>query len=140
MDARQPPSTLEALNDNSRESDVGKARGSAKSNGAFAPAIFSTVEWHELIDASGLSPRQAEIVGLLMQSRPCREIIATLGISESTFRTQLDRAKVRLAARDRVELIYRLFWIFRQEVEPKRHPWRHRGSNLTATTHTTFRR
>lgn len=107
---------------------MGKARGNSKSNGVYAPAIFSPEEWRELIDACGLSPRQAEIVGLLMQSWPCREIISTLGISESTFRTQLDRAKVRLAARDRVELIYRVFWRFREEVEPKRHPWCHRDT------------
>jgi len=58
-----------------------------------------------------------------VQGWPCCEIVEALNISESTFRTQLDRAKVRLAARDRDELIYQLFWKFRLFVEPNRHPW-----------------
>lgn len=112
----------------SRGFDLANARRHAAIDGALPPSIFSPKEWAELVDCCDLSPRQAEIVGLLMQGRPCNEIIAVLHISESTFRTQLDRAKVRLGARDRDELIYQVFWKFRMYVEPKRHPWCFRDS------------
>lgn len=102
---------------------MAKNRRHAAIDGALPPALFSPREWEELIECCGLSPRQAEIVGLLMQSWPCSKVVAALNISESTFRTQLDRAKVRLGARDRDELIYQLFWKFRLFIEPKRHPW-----------------
>jgi DNA-binding CsgD family transcriptional regulator len=78
------------------------------------PAIFTNQEWSSLVEACGLSPRQAEIVGLVMQSWSCCDIIAALDISPSTYRTQLDRAKVRLGACDRVGLVYQMFRNFKQ--------------------------
>jgi DNA-binding NarL/FixJ family response regulator len=102
---------------------VAKNRRNASIDGTLMPALFSPQEWAELVECCGLSCRQAEIVGLLIQGWPCCEIVEALGISESTFRTQLDRAKVRLAARDSDELIYQLLWKFRLFVEPKRHLW-----------------
>lgn len=92
-------------------------------DGALPPALFSQQEWKELVECCSLSPRQSEIVGLLMQGWSCTKIVAALNISESTFRTQLDRAKIRLAASDRDELIYLIIWKFRLYVEPKRHNW-----------------
>lgn len=97
------------------------ARPDADFNGALPPA-FSPQEWKQLVRYCGLSPRQAEIVGLVMQSRPCGEIMQTLDISESTFRTQLDRAKARLAARDRVGITYQMFSNFRRMQRADQRP------------------
>ena len=98
-------------------------------DGALVPPLFSPDEWQELVRHCELSPRQAEIVGLVMQGRQDSEIIAILNISQSTCRTQLDRAKVRLAARDRTGIVYQVFWKFRQLVELKRFPWSPRDSD-----------
>jgi hypothetical protein len=54
-----------------------------------------------------------------MQSWDRNEIVAALKISESTYRTQLDRAKARLSARDRIGIVYQMFSKFRQTVEVK---------------------
>lgn len=90
------------------------------------PPLFGPEEWRALIECCGLSPRQAQVVGLVMQSQQDKEIITALTISHSTCRTHLCEAKARLDARDRVGLAYRLFWNFRQFVEPKQYPWPHR--------------
>lgn len=92
----------------------------------WLPPLFSNEEWREIIDALSLSPRQAQIVGLLIQGRKDKEIGAALSISKSTVRTHLIETKARLAADDRMELAYRVFWTFRQRVEPKRYTWSHR--------------
>ncbi len=92
----------------------------------WLPPLFSTEEWREIIDALSISPRQAQIVGLLIQGRKDKEIGAALSISKSTVRTHLIETKARLAAEDRMELAYRVFWTFRQRVEPKRYTWSHR--------------
>jgi DNA-binding NarL/FixJ family response regulator len=94
----------------------------------WRPALFGPDEWRELVDCSGLSPRQAQIVSLVMQSRKDKEIISALDISHSTVRTHLEEAKERLEAHDRVGLAYRLFWRFREAVEPKQYQWPHRRS------------
>lgn len=92
----------------------------------WLPPLFSNEEWREIIDALSLSPRQAQIVGLLIQGRKDKEIGAALSISKSTVRTHLIETKARMAAEDRVGLAYRVFWTFREIVEPKRYPWAHR--------------
>lgn len=92
----------------------------------WLPPLFGNEEWREIVAALSLSPRQAQIVGLLIQGRKDKEIGAALSISKSTVRTHLIETKARLAADDRMELAYRVFWTFRQRVEPKRYTWSHR--------------
>jgi len=92
----------------------------------WLPPLFSNEEWREIVAALSLSPRQAQIVGLLIQGRKDKEIGAALAISKSTVRTHLIETKARMAAEDRMELAYRVFWTFREIVELKRYPWAHR--------------
>jgi DNA-binding NarL/FixJ family response regulator len=92
----------------------------------WLPPLFADEEWREIVAALSLSPRQAQIVGLLIQGRKDKEIGAALSISKSTVRTHLIETKARLAAEDRIDLIYRVFWTFRQRVELKRYSWAHR--------------
>ena len=86
------------------------------------PPLFSHEEWSEIIRHTGLSPRQAEILSLLMQSRKDKEIAAALDIKHSTVRSHIGETKERLAAADRVGLAYRVFWTFRRFVEPQHSP------------------
>jgi DNA-binding CsgD family transcriptional regulator len=94
----------------------------------WRPALFCPEEWRELVALSGLSPRQAQVVGLLIQSRQDKEIITALDISHATIRTHIKEAKERLEAKDRVGIAYQMFWKFRQVVEPKRYEWEFRDS------------
>ncbi len=89
----------------------------------WLPPLFAEQEWREIIGALSLSPRQAQIVGLILQGHKDKEIGSALGISKSTVRTHLVETKSRLAVTDRIGLVYHVFWTFRQIVEPKRYPW-----------------
>ena len=91
------------------------------------PPLFCPEEWREIITLAGLSPRQSQVLGLIMQSRQDKEITTALDISHSTVRTYVNEAKERMQARDRVGLVYRAFWTFRQEVEAKQYPWSFRS-------------
>ncbi|HEY4309381.1 MAG TPA: LuxR C-terminal-related transcriptional regulator [Pirellulales bacterium] len=94
---------------------------------ASIPPLFGKDEWTTIMRRLALSPRQAEIMGLILQSRKDKEIAATLDISYSTVRTYLEEMKQRLAVPDRMGLAYRVFWTFRNISEPKRYPCLHAG-------------
>jgi len=81
------------------------------------PPLFSPEEWRKITCALSLSPRQAQVVGLVMQSHKDKEIGAVLTISKSTVRTHIGDAKARLAATDRMGLAYRVFATFREVIE-----------------------
>jgi DNA-binding CsgD family transcriptional regulator len=81
------------------------------------PPLFSLEEWRSLVAALMLSPRQAEVVGLVMQSKTDKEIASILGIGKRTVRTHLDESKSRLEAIDRVGLACRMFEAFRRQSE-----------------------
>jgi DNA-binding NarL/FixJ family response regulator len=81
------------------------------------PPIFTAEEWRALIRSLALSPRQAQVVGLAMQSRKDKEIARMLRIEESTVYTHIKVAKLRLNAVDRVGIAYRVFECFRTVIE-----------------------
>jgi len=101
-------------------------RRPAGHNDPSRPQIFSPDEWSKIVEELSLSPRQAEVVGRVMQSQGDKEIGVALKISESTVRKHLIAAKrrltlkVRLPAEDRVAVVYGVFWVFRQVIETKR--------------------
>jgi DNA-binding NarL/FixJ family response regulator len=78
------------------------------------PPIFSEDEWQCIVMILALSPRQGEIVGLIMQSKKDKEIAALLGIAKATVRTHFERLKVQLNATDRVSIACRIFEAFRR--------------------------
>jgi DNA-binding NarL/FixJ family response regulator len=86
---------------------------------ATRPPFLDKEEWRCVVAALLLSPRQAEVVGLVMQSKTDKEIASTLGISKRTVRTHIDESKSRLSAIDRVGLACRVFETFRRVVEKK---------------------
>lgn len=91
------------------------------------PPLFAGDEWREIVERLSLSPRQAEVVGLVIQSHTDKEIASLLEISHATVRSHIGETKSRLAAEDRIGLAYRVFWTFRHLIEPHKYPWIHRG-------------
>jgi DNA-binding NarL/FixJ family response regulator len=55
--------------------------------------------------AAPLAPREREIVELVAAGRSNAEIAADLGVTESTVKTHLARAQVKLGLRDRVHVV-----------------------------------
>lgn len=78
------------------------------------PPIFSAEEWRRIVYDLALSPRQAEVVGFILQSKKDKEIAAAMGISKATIRTYFDRCKQQLGAVDRVGIACRIFEAFRR--------------------------
>lgn len=75
--------------------------------------MFSAEEWQRIVSSLSLSPRQAEIVGLIMQSKKDKEIATNLGISKRTVRAHVTELFRRLVAIDRVGIACRIFEAFR---------------------------
>ena len=84
------------------------------------PPLFSLEEWRAIVRTLALSPRQAQVVGLAMQSKRNKEIARILGTSERTVRAHIDASRHRLQAVDLMALCYRVFEVFRTDVE-RRH-------------------
>lgn len=76
-------------------------------------------EWHGITTRYSLTRRQAQVLGLVIQSHKDREIVTLLRISKSTVRTHLKETKTRLSAKDRVGLAYRVLVAFRDVIEPR---------------------
>jgi DNA-binding NarL/FixJ family response regulator len=93
------------------------------------PPLFSGEEWYAIVRHLSLSPRQAQVVGLVIQSHKDKEIAAELNISHATVRTHICQTKSRLVVDDRVGLAYRVFWTYRHLIEPKQYPWIGRDRN-----------
>jgi DNA-binding CsgD family transcriptional regulator len=89
-------------------------RSTTNRDDATRPPFLSPEEWRSIVATLLLSPRQAEVVGLVMQSKTDKEIASTLGISKRTVRTHLEQSKSRLDAIDRVGLVCRVFEAFRR--------------------------
>jgi DNA-binding CsgD family transcriptional regulator len=81
------------------------------------PPLFTLEEWRAIVRTLGLSPRQAQVVGLAIQSKRNKEIARILGTSERTIRTHVDESRRRLRAIDRMALAYRVMEVFRRDVE-----------------------
>ena len=76
--------------------------------------MFSAEEWRRIVQDLVLSPRQAEVIGYVMQSKKDKEIAAALGITKRTVRAHIGESMRRLNAIDRVGLACRVFEAFRR--------------------------
>ncbi len=81
------------------------------------PPLFNPEEWRTIVRTLALSTRQAQVVGLAIQSKKDKEIARILRVEESTVYTHIKIAKSRLHALDRIGLAYRVFECFREVVE-----------------------
>ena len=56
----------------------------------------------------GLTPRQGEVLALMLKGLPNKRVAVQLGLSEQTVKEHVSGILERLGARNRVELIMRL--------------------------------
>lgn len=75
---------------------------------ASLSAILNTEKWSAVAKELRLTPRQADVVRLVLQAKQNKEIAATLGLQTSTVRMHLRYTFVRLGVTDRMELALRI--------------------------------
>ena len=97
-------------------------RSTTNRDDATRPPLFTPEEWRSIVATLLLSQRQAEVVGLVIQSKKDKEIAKLLSIAETTVYTHINAAKRRIRAIDRVGLAYRVFEAFRSVAERTAHP------------------
>jgi DNA-binding NarL/FixJ family response regulator len=83
--------------------------------------LFSPTEWEQIVLNLKLSPRQGEVVARIVGGMNDREIAESLGMAVRTVREHLAHVFRRLEVRDRVQLIIRVFSVFRQSDEGRNH-------------------
>lgn len=71
-------------------------------------SLITQSEWKCVIRMMNLSPRQAQIVQLLLQGHPDKEIASALRVSFSTVRTHLRQIFARERVHDRLQLVLRV--------------------------------
>ena len=71
-------------------------------------------EWARTARELRLSPRQAQIVELILHAKRDKQIAAALSMTLPTLRTHLGRVFERLGVTDRVELVLHVFATFRR--------------------------
>jgi DNA-binding NarL/FixJ family response regulator len=74
----------------------------------FPPLPLDRNHWQAIFRAMQLSPRQAEVVEMLLRGMCDKQIAAAMGISEPTIRTYLDRIWARTRSHGRMELAMRV--------------------------------
>lgn len=82
-------------------------------------ALFGEQEWVEIAGYLELSPRQADIVALILRGKRDKQIAAALDLSVPTVRTYLSRIFSRMGVQDRVELILRVVAVSRLPRRPQ---------------------
>ena len=74
----------------------------------YPPLPLEPPHWQAVVRAMRLSPRQSKVVELLLRGMCDKQIAATMGISEPTIRTYLDRIWARTRSHGRMELAMRV--------------------------------
>lgn len=77
--------------------------------------VFTTDEWAGLASQLPLSPRQANLVRLLLEGAGDKRIAQGMDISVPTVRTYMSRLFRKLNVQDRHELVLCVFGQFRKE-------------------------
>jgi DNA-binding CsgD family transcriptional regulator len=80
------------------------------------PLCISREEWANIIQALGLSPRESDIVALILRGLGDKEIAGELAMSVNTLRTHLRHVFLRLAITSRLELVMRVFALLRTRI------------------------
>ena len=66
-----------------------------------APSFLTPAQWQRVIATFDLCPQQARIVGLVLQGKHDKEIVAAMGLSRDTVRTYLRRVFDRMGVDNR---------------------------------------
>lgn len=83
------------------------------------PSFLTAVEWNRAIQSLRLSPQQAEIVSLILQSKSNRQIALIMSLSIWTVGTYLRRIFHRCGVTDRVGLAAYIFAECRKGTPPR---------------------
>ncbi len=77
----------------------------------FAPGLggIKEEEWKQIVTSMALSPQQARIVGLILGSKPDKQIAREIGVSFGTVRAHVSRAFERTGTSGRMELAALVF-------------------------------
>lgn len=100
------------LKDSPRHALVAAVRAVASGDATLDPSVLQRLVRHvhdgsadDGVDVGRLSPREAEIFGLVGTGATNDEIARQLFISETTVKTHIARTQTKLGARDRVQLV-----------------------------------
>jgi DNA-binding CsgD family transcriptional regulator len=88
---------------------------------------------HAALARTALSPREREVVALLVAGRPTREIAARTGLTVATIHTYLKRIYPKLGVHSRVELVARLAGTAQPVVRRGTRPSARRASGAPRT-------
>ncbi len=85
-------------------------RGEGWFDVAAASSLSASEEHHLPLSAAelGLTPRQGEVLALMLKGLPNKRVATSLGLTEQTVKEHVSSILERLGARNRVELIMRL--------------------------------
>lgn len=81
--------------------------------------LISGGKWTELARELELTPRQADIVQLLLAAKKDKQIATELGLSITTVRMHLRHIFARLHVADRMELALRVFQLLCEHCQRK---------------------
>jgi DNA-binding CsgD family transcriptional regulator len=100
---------------------------------AATPARSGSDGVHAALARTSLSPREREVVALLVAGRPTREIAARTGLTVATIHTYLKRIYPKLGVHSRVELVARLAGTAQPVARRGSRPSARRGSEASRT-------
>jgi DNA-binding NarL/FixJ family response regulator len=85
-----------------------------------APSLFTEGEWTIVVKSMRFSPRQSEVVKLVLQGMRDKQVALALGLRVTTVRMHLRHIFARLNVADRMELALRIFAVIRDH-DRRRH-------------------
>lgn len=90
------------------------ARSRRQPDDRFRPPAYSKAEWLRIVAELMLTPRQAEITGLIVQGYMDDEIARMLSSGRSTIREHFEGIARLLSARNRTHIAYRVLECYRR--------------------------
>jgi DNA-binding CsgD family transcriptional regulator len=87
---------------------------------SLIPLPLDDAHWNAVVKAMHLSPRQAEIVKLVLRDATTKQIEVVLGIKAPTIKEQRERIAVRTGTRGRMRLAMHVLAISHQVKDQRR--------------------
>lgn len=81
---------------------------------------LDAAQWQAIVEALGLSARQADIAELVLRGACDKQIATVLGIRATTLRTYRERIAARTSTRNRMELAMKVLAMSHQLTAKKR--------------------
>jgi len=100
---------------------LARRRQDLRDDQSGALPTLNSEEWELVIRSLGLTPREADVVRLILSAQRDKQIACTLRMSVSTVRTHLRHVFAAQRIGDRSELVLRIFAILRENDGSDRH-------------------